>query len=263
MPLRRFNVLSLGPFDIGGELFQKAISDRDDAASYYTKPAVADLLARLVFHKLPSVNLKADYYSKYKSLRIGDFACGTGTLLRAVQRQLFALAKQSEFDQKETEKLHHYLMEAGFLGVDISPIAAHLTASSLSNYLAQVKYKTTNIGVIGVGGNEGSTGSIEFLESGRHQDLFEGKLTQGSLSSESVGSDLGKLTAPVESFDVIVMNPPYQRARGQQKQFDVAGITEGSRKKALERCQKICRRYPAINLKAGLGSVFASSRSAV
>nr|MDE0500244.1 hypothetical protein [bacterium] len=35
-------------FDIGAELFQWVITDRDDAASYYTRPEIAEFLARLV-----------------------------------------------------------------------------------------------------------------------------------------------------------------------------------------------------------------------
>ena len=40
------NSVPLGLFDIGGELFQEVISDRDDAASYYTKPTIAEFLSR-------------------------------------------------------------------------------------------------------------------------------------------------------------------------------------------------------------------------
>ena len=247
---------SLGLFDIGGELFQGVISDRDNAASYYTKPAIAEFLARIVAHKMLSVDLRAENYSNYRELRIGDFACGTGTLLRAMYRRLASLTQQEEFTSEQISKLHRYMMEEGFCGIDISPIAAHLTASSLSNAMPQTKYRNTNIGVISVGGKEGRTGSIEFLQESQQPDLLKGDHRQGSLFSESIGVDGSRLSVLNDSFDVIIMNPPYQRARGQQKQFDVAGVTEKDRKLAIERCRSICSKIPSINLQAGLGNVF-------
>lgn len=254
----KIDIESLGLFDIGGELFQEVISDRDDAASYYTKPAIAEFLSRIVAHKLPSVDLKAKTtnYSKQGDLKIGDFACGTGTLLRAIHRRLLALCGHENLDPQSTEDLHLYMMEQGFCGVDISPIAAHLTASGLSNTMPQAKYRNTNIGVISVGGRQGKTGSIEFLSESEQPDLLRGTSSQASLLSETVGPEDAKLVVSAGTFDVVVMNPPYQRARGQQKQFDVAGVTEKDRQLAIKRCRQICSRIDSVNLQAGLSNVF-------
>ncbi|WP_419552473.1 hypothetical protein [Candidatus Poriferisodalis sp.] len=89
----------LGLFDIGGELFQRLISDRSEAASYYTRPAVAEFLAHITVNE--GVQLPASARSLVlgdadplgETFRIADFACGTGTLLRAAYRRVRSLAR--------------------------------------------------------------------------------------------------------------------------------------------------------------------------
>ena len=237
-------------FDIGAELFQWVISDRGDAASYYTRPEIAEFLARLIqveslFEMSPE---------RVSELMIGDFACGTGALLRAVYRRVRAGVPADHL-----ESLHERMMEGGFAGIDISPIAAHLTASSLSNMEPHVAYRNTNIGVVPIGGAGGLTGSVEFLRQTEVRDLFGGTHTQAAHSASLVGSAAKggyTLRAPYNSFDVVVMNPPYQRPRGGQKLFDVAGVTEKNRQLAVRNAGKIIANTPA-SMKAGLASVFA------
>ena len=122
-----------------------------------------------------------------------------------------------------------------------------------------VAYQNTNIGVVPIGESEGWTGSVEFLRQTELRDLFGGTHTQAAHAASLVGSassDGYTLRAPYNSFDVVVMNPPYQRARGGQKLFDVAGVREEHRKLAVRNAGKIIAGTPA-NMKAGLGSVFA------
>ena len=128
---------SLDIFDIGGELFQRIIDedDRDNVASYYTKPIAAELLARIVTHKLPSVEInESSVHSnhcvseKLQHLRIGDFACGTGTLLKSVYRQVLAIAHKKGYPKNKILLLHKSMMEKGLCGIDISPIAASLNS---------------------------------------------------------------------------------------------------------------------------------------
>lgn len=75
--------------DLTGAVFQRLISDRKFLAAYYTTPASASLMASLLLPQiqdLPSGRW-ADRKS-LKSMRIGDFACGTGTLLSTVYQRL-------------------------------------------------------------------------------------------------------------------------------------------------------------------------------
>ena len=72
--------------DLTGRIFQRLIADRKYLATFYTRPESAALLARLAVAKLDGVDW-ADA-GAIGSLRIGDFACGTGALLSAVYEQV-------------------------------------------------------------------------------------------------------------------------------------------------------------------------------
>lgn len=76
--------------DFSGRMFQKLIEDRKFLATFYTLPTSATLLAELA---VPRLNMaKADWHDEDKitSLRVGDFACGTGALLNAAYGSLLA-----------------------------------------------------------------------------------------------------------------------------------------------------------------------------
>lgn len=252
----------LGLFDIGGELFQRLISDRSEAASYYTRPEVAEFLAHITVNDSVRLPLSARSLALGESdsvsevFRIADFACGTGTLLRAAYRRVRALARAAGAQPEGLAALHTHLMEEGFCGVDISPIAAHLTASGLSNIEPGADYRHTNIGVAPVCGPKGATGSVEYLATEELADLFGWDAsTTGSAPRDGAEADAQGLYAPDERFDIVMMNPPYSRTRGGQALFDIAGATDAERARAQKRVAKLVRDTPA-NLKAGLASVF-------
>ena len=78
--------------DLTGRIFQRLIADRKYLATFYTRPESAALLARLAVAKLPTPGNEVDWADPEAigSLRIGDFACGTGALLSAVYEQVAA-----------------------------------------------------------------------------------------------------------------------------------------------------------------------------
>ena len=66
---------------------------------------------------------------------------------------------------------------------------------------------------------------------------------------------------PHDSQDLIIQNPPYSRARGDRKLFDITGITEAQRRRSVNRLTSIRRRLRTDgneipNGQAGLGSDF-------
>ncbi|WP_419910038.1 hypothetical protein [Candidatus Poriferisodalis sp.] len=252
----------LGLFDIGGELFQRLISDRSEAASYYTRPEVAEFLAHITVNESVRLPQSARALALGESdhigevFRIADFACGTGTLLRAAYRRVRSLARSAGAQPLGLAALHTHLMEEGFCGVDISPIAAHLTASGLSNIEPGADYRHTNIGVARACGPRGATGSVEYLQTEYLADLFGYEAsTTGAAPRAGAEADAQGLYAPNERFDIVMMNPPYSRSRGGQALFDIAGATEAERKRAQQRAATLVRDTPA-NLKAGLAAVF-------
>ena len=75
--------------DLTGVIFQRLIADRKFLATYYTRPSGAALLAGLAIplHS-PFAGANWSDATALSAVRIGDFACGTGTLLSSAYQRL-------------------------------------------------------------------------------------------------------------------------------------------------------------------------------
>ena len=99
--------------NVGGEIFARVMDSqqRKKSASFYTKPQVAEFLAALT---VPSEDvLPADW----KEWKTADFACGTGSLLRAAYRRLTRFAAKRNINP---ERFHKHMMENNLYGLDVS-----------------------------------------------------------------------------------------------------------------------------------------------
>ncbi len=116
--------------DLTGVIFQRLIADRKFLATFYTRPAAAALLAGLAIpaDRAPGGAEWGDE-DTIASLQIGDFACGTGTLLSAAYQRISLL---HELNGGDPRKLHAPMMKNGLVGLDVLNIAVHLTAATLA-----------------------------------------------------------------------------------------------------------------------------------
>ena len=258
--VERIELARLGLYiNIGAELFPKLSEDRKQAAAFYTQPATAELLAALTI-RADSLR-KNQWWSGrlFERYRLADLACGTGTLLRAGYRRISELHEQAGGTEETVRQLHRTAMESGLIGTDVSPIAAHLTSSSLAALGSGEPYGDTQIGWVDVGGGGFLTGALEFFHTSEVKDLFEnvaGRSTGDETGDHSVGIGAG-------SVDWILMNPPYSRTRGGQSAFDVAGLTESERKKCQRRWSELIRREPVKKTAGMAASFLALARSRV
>ncbi len=237
---------------VGADLFPKLSEDRKQAAAFYTQPATAELLAGLTIipdRFTPDEWADADLFHK---CRLSDLACGTGTLLRAGYRRISILHEQAGGTAKSLERIHTQAMEGGLIGTDISPVAAHLTSSSLAALGHGAPYGDTQIGWVDVGGGKGQTGSLEYFATQKIVDLFNvrsGKSTGNNNNGEN------SVAVPDASLDWILMNPPYSRTRGGQSVFDVAGLSNTERLACQKRWRLLVKNEP-VNNQAGLAASF-------
>ena len=237
--------------NIGAELFPKLSEDRKQAAAFYTQPATAELLAALT--------IKADSLRKnqwqsgrlFERYKLADLACGTGTLLRAGYRRISELHEQAGGTKETVRQLHRSAMESGLIGTDVSPIATHLTASSLAALGSGEPYGDTRIGWLDVGGGRSLTGSLEYFQADEVSDFFE------TFAGRSTGDGNGEHSVVIGegSVDWILMNPPYSRTRGGQSAFDIAGLTEDERKACQKRWGCLVKKEPVDN-RAGMAPSF-------
>ncbi len=238
--------------DFAGELFPKLLEDRKETAANYTLPPVAELLAHIAVDRIPVTNWKD--YGEVSNIHFADFACGTGTLLRAAYRRIRKNYEAAGGD--DVAGLHKRFMESGITGTDINPLAVHMTAAGLSAMEIMQSYTKANIGALPVRG--GRTGALELLDSEQVSDIF------GETVEQSASDDIGsQIDAPKGSYSLVIQNPPYTRARGGRKIFDVAGISEPERRRSASRLQTLRsllrRRGDVItDGQAGMGADFSA-----
>lgn len=244
--------------NIGAELFPRLSDDRKRIAAFYTQPTTAELLAGLTLRvdDIPQEEWKRSELMKTRV--IGDLACGTGTLLRAGYLRLGALHERiGDATSDSLMTLHANAMEYGLVGTDISPIAAHLTSSSLVSIGQGGPFGATRIGWVQVGrsrGGHAQTGSLEYFANRSLDDLFD--VVAGSARGVSAQRhEKHSVVVPDQSIDWILMNPPYSRTRGGQKAFDITGLSDEERKACQRRWGWLVKNEP-VNNKAGMAPSF-------
>ena len=204
--------------DLTGRIFQQLIADRKYLATFYTLPASAALLARLAVAKM---DVDWSDPEAIADLRIGDFACGTGALLSAVYDQIAARHERAGGD---LEALHPVMMEEVLYGCDVMPSAIHITGSTLSGAQPTVGFGKTRLYNLAYGRQEDGSvriGSLELLQSSSVMTLFntsDPAMRTGSIGEETAAQVIADI--PDESFDLIIMNPPFT---SNTKHYDAGG----------------------------------------
>ncbi len=197
--------------DLTGRIFQRLIADRKYLATFYTLPASAALLARLAVAKMEDVDWSdAEAIGK---LRVGDFACGTGALLSAVYEQMAARHERTGGDPAN---LHRAMMEEVLYGCDVMPSAIHITSSTLAGAQPNVGYNESRLYTLAYGRQQDlsvKVGSLELLDSQSAMALFN--TSDPARRTGSIGEETASMVVadiPDESFDVVIMNPPFTSA---------------------------------------------------
>ena len=250
--VERIEIARTGPYtDIGGELHSRLSEDSEPPSAFCTNPLAAELLACLTIREQVEGGVMIPWGNRElgRMVRIADIACGNGTLLRAGYRQIRGLHEKHGGNPTE---LHQDFMEHGVVALDISAIAAHLTATSLAAMEPGVPYGDSQIGCVPVGGPD-RTGSLEFLEHDEVGDLFQysPEGSRGDACSDQVTS----ASLPALGLDFFLANPPHSRTRGGHSLFDVAGLPEEERVASRKRACALGRSTCA-SLKAGLATFF-------
>ena len=201
--------------DLTGAVFQRLIADRKFLAAYYTTPASAALLVGLaITPERPPVGGAWASANDVKTLRIADFACGTGTLLSTAYQRVGQL---HELGGGDAEALHPDMMAHSLIGCDVLPAAAHLTASMLSGAHPTVKYTQSSIMTVAYGKQPDggiALGSLDLLDPQRKLEILDITAKAAEGMGERERETWSAL--PHASFDLVIMNPPFTRATGHE-----------------------------------------------
>ncbi|WP_298017532.1 hypothetical protein [uncultured Parasphingopyxis sp.] len=199
--------------DLTGAVFQKLIADRKFLAAYYTTPASAALMVGLALNRnhTPSGDDWTDIES-VEGLKVGDFACGTGTLLSTAYTRL---GQYFELRGGDSEVIHPAMMGSVLVGADVLPAAAHLTAAMLSGVHPQTTYTDSMIMTVSYGAQPDKTVALGSL------DLLARQKAMDAVSATGIGAKGAKeknvfVDVADKSFDLVIMNPPFTRPTGQE-----------------------------------------------
>jgi len=201
--------------DLTGAVFQRLIVDRKFLAAYYTTPASAALLVALAIN--PHRPLNGITWSNpegLKDLRMADFACGTGTLISTAYQRVGQL---HELAGGDSEAIHPAMMANALVACDVLPAAAHLTASMLSGSHPTVRYKRSSVMTVAYGrqkGKEVALGSLDLLDPQKKLEVLA--ITAKAAGGEGESEEDIWSALPHRMFDLVIMNPPFTRATGQE-----------------------------------------------
>jgi len=195
--------------DLSGRMLQRLITDRKFLATFYTLPNSAALLAEL---SIGRVNANLSNLEATSTLKIADFACGTGTLITAAYQVLLRKFRRKGGIESQ---LHSALMANGLIAADIMPAATHLTASQLSSTNPAITFDKTCVYTMPYGyqpeetGRPVSLGSLDLTMDEISPSIF------GTGSYEILGTQesdsVFNISVPKESLDLVIMNPPFTR----------------------------------------------------
>jgi hypothetical protein len=150
--------------DMTGVVFQRLIADRKFLATYYTSPSAAALLAGFAIPlERPIAGENWSDAAALGEARIGDFACGTGTLLSTAYQRIGLL---HEIYGGNPRELHPRMMQRGLVGLDVLTVAVHLTAAMLAGSYPDTPFEGECLLTMPYGSHDWGVcaGSLDLLE---------------------------------------------------------------------------------------------------
>jgi hypothetical protein len=227
--------------DFAGRVYHEITGDialRKGFATFYTEVPAAYLLASLAVWSLLGLDGKdprdlakegaEGLINRTQSLKIGDLACGSGTLLTAFYSALMRLATILKYYHElniDLDGLGKRIIEEGIYGIDALRYASQITAINLAlispGNITKENAHTIYLGYI-QGKNQTWLGSLELLNNservGSLLAYIEGGL-KGTVERTALEGSEEEFSIPNE-FDMIIMNPPFTRATGRTEQFE-------------------------------------------
>ncbi len=173
--------------DILGKIFHSMIplEIRKQIAAYYTGNAPAKILTNLAITS--------------SKMKVGDLACGSGTLLVESYHVLKKLLKQSKIELNDSQ-IHKQIIENQIFGNDITLFASHLAAMNLASQNLEAEITKINIT---------STNGLNIIPIKKSYSNLRGYLEQFEARGTDIDGNQIGIKFPV--LDCVIMNPPFSR----------------------------------------------------
>ena len=242
--------------DLFGRIYHKLLLGKliKYHATYYTSLPAARLLARLLIG-LSNVNSQNPIpLFNGEQIRVVDFACGSGTLLSAIYKELL-LKHMLESPDPNDGLFHKYMIEEGLWGFDVLNHATHLAMTTLTLHNL-IPVNRSRIFTLKLGTEEGEKylGSLNFLES---SCLTATQLLTGEILGPEEISEKEKKVVSIKlpKFHIVIMNPPFTRSVGGNLLF--GALPKQIRSELQKELSKIRKKKSLSGIgQAGLGADF-------
>jgi len=227
--------------DFAGRIYHEITGDlalRKGFATFYTEVPAAYLLASLAVLSLLELDKKDPLklapeevhrvINRIRTVKIGDLACGSGTLLTASYSALMRRATMLKYyyglEEIDLEEIGKALIEEGIYGIDALRYASQITAVNLA-LIGPSNIVKENVYTIYLGymreKNHAWLGSLELLNNaekvGGILAYIENSL-KGVVEKTTLEGTEGIFSIP-SRFDMIIMNPPFTRPTGRTRKF--------------------------------------------
>jgi len=245
--------------DLMGRIYHWLLHHAKYLGTYYTAASSATLLLKLAL-ALPWSRDFGDP-TELAKFKVGDLACGTGTLLMASAQAISdayikaRAASDRTLSSDDLRALHKALMENVLYGYDVLPSAVHLTAATLAILAPEVAFVQMNLFVMPLGMIRGNPrlGSLDFLYSTTIRTQMSLDMPVAEATRSGASASYATL-AKVPHLDLCAMNPPFVRSVGGNLLFGSLPDDRGQLQTELKRRVKKI----GASATAGLGSVFVA-----
>lgn len=200
--------------DLMGVIYHELLAElAKPLGAFYTTIPAATMLSALA---LSPQKWRGDWAAQktIDDFRVGDLACGTGTLLAAACGQISDNIMRAHFDkntqnpERVKKNAHRALLEKTVWGYDVLETAAHLTATTIGMMAPEVDFRKSHIYRAALGkaesGDEVYTGSFQLLESDRVMRKFFDP--EDAVVHVETGEEIAE---PLPPLDLCIMNPPF------------------------------------------------------
>ncbi len=215
--------------DHAGALFNSVMGDQTSDGAFFTRPAAASLTARLTLDAVGDVDWSDE--ETWRSTKVVDLACGSGTLLAAMLTEMKRRAREHGANEREVGKLQRTAVEKTIKGMDINPVSLQLAASQLTAGNQGIRYREMGLhlmpyGPSGFGSSESRAGTLELLG---QRAMIAGDDAM-RVGDEDIGSrevwgrdgDDAELEDAVEAANesrIVIMNPPFTNRANMGQKF--------------------------------------------
>lgn len=250
--------------DLMGRVFHRLLADAKYYGAFYTKiPSATMLLKLAVDENDMGLNWASD--RAIKKLRIVDFACGTGTLLKAALRvsvEKYIMESLKGGRKPRLNAVYKRIVEDGLFGFDVISSAVHIAATAIAMHNPDIEVDRMNLYVMPLGPSIGPPGRTEYklgsIEFARRDKL----LVEESLEGDAIGAGSVLLSEKTEvelpRIHICAMNPPFTRSVYGNLLFGGVKAQKG-RKELQKELQKLRSSADlSASITAGLGSIFVA-----